>query len=224
MVPQPPLMLRGSAGVLGSVLCAMAANSIFNASSSLCQLCCGFSTGRFLFQSWASHHFVSYICFGVCSGVCFLLLGAELDAIFSYGGSTIRVAPWQPFGVYPWQAYVQPGDGHQSTPGMHRVVAPSATLGRGSLLLLILLCLNHLVGHTALGALLRVTWSLCLPYMMGRGLLFQVWCHQMRQWILILLWAVNPGGSSVVIGYQVDEFTHTWSAEQFVAHSTCYSL
>ena len=31
--------------------CATAANSIFNASSSLCQLCYGFSTGRFLFQS-----------------------------------------------------------------------------------------------------------------------------------------------------------------------------
>ena len=42
--------------------CATAANSIFNASSSLCQLCYGLSTGRFLFQSWASYHFVSYIC------------------------------------------------------------------------------------------------------------------------------------------------------------------
>ena len=31
--------------------CATAANSIFNASSRLCQLCYGFSTGRFLFQS-----------------------------------------------------------------------------------------------------------------------------------------------------------------------------
>ena len=31
--------------------CAIAANSIFNASFSLCQLCYGFSTGRFLFQS-----------------------------------------------------------------------------------------------------------------------------------------------------------------------------
>ena len=30
---------------------------------------------------------------------------------------------------------------------------------------------------------------------------------------------VKPGDSSVVIGYQVDEFTHTCSAEQFVAHS-----
>ena len=39
-------------------LCATAATSIFNASSGLCQLCHGFSTGRFLFQSWASYHFV----------------------------------------------------------------------------------------------------------------------------------------------------------------------
>ena len=31
--------------------CATAANSIFDASSGLCQLCYGFSTGRFLFQS-----------------------------------------------------------------------------------------------------------------------------------------------------------------------------
>ena len=69
-------------------LCATAATSIFDASSGLCQLCYGFSTGRFLCQSWASHHFVHV---GVCSGVCFLLLDAKLDAIFTYGGSTIRV-------------------------------------------------------------------------------------------------------------------------------------
>ena len=33
---------------------------------------------------------------------------------------------------------------------------------------------------------------------------------------------VKPGDSSVVTGYQVDEFTHTWPAEQFVAHSHIY--
>ena len=33
---------------------------------------------------------------------------------------------------------------------------------------------------------------------------------------------IKPGDSSVVIGYQVDEFTHIWSAEQFVAHSHIY--
>ena len=34
---------------------------------------------------------------------------------------------------------------------------------------------------------------------------------------------IKPGDSSVVIGYQVDEFTHTRSAEWFVAHSHIYS-
>ena len=46
------------------------------------------------------------------------------------GAQPLGFAPWQPFGVYPLQAYVQPGDGHQFTPGMHRVAAPTATLGR----------------------------------------------------------------------------------------------
>ena len=34
---------------------------------------------------------------------------------------------------------------------------------------------------------------------------------------------IKPGDSGVVIGYQVDEFTCTWSAEQFVAHSHIYA-
>ena len=46
------------------------------------------------------------------------------------GAQPLGFAPVQPFGVYPWQAYVQPVDGHRSTPGMHRVAAPTATLGR----------------------------------------------------------------------------------------------
>ena len=33
---------------------------------------------------------------------------------------------------------------------------------------------------------------------------------------------IKPGDSGVVIGYQVDELTCTWSAEQFVAHSHIY--
>ena len=32
----------------------------------------------------------------------------------------------------------------------------------------------------------------------------------------------TPGDSGVVIGYHVDEFMHTWSAEWFVAHSYIY--
>ena len=34
---------------------------------------------------------------------------------------------------------------------------------------------------------------------------------------------IKPGDSGLVIGYQVDEFTHTWSAEWFVAHFHIYS-
>ena len=34
--------------------------------------------------------------------------------------------------------------------------------------------------------------------------------------------SVKPGDSSVAIGYQVVEFTCTWSAEWFVAHSQIY--
>ena len=70
------------------------------------------------------------------------------------GAQPLGFAPLQPFEVYPWQAYLQPGDGYQSMPGMHRVNAPSTTLSRGSLLLLSLLFPNHpinMVGHTALG-------------------------------------------------------------------------
>ena len=33
---------------------------------------------------------------------------------------------------------------------------------------------------------------------------------------------IIPGDSSVMIGYHVDEFTHTWSAEQFVAYCHIY--
>ena len=33
---------------------------------------------------------------------------------------------------------------------------------------------------------------------------------------------LKPGDSGVVTGYLVDEFTHTWSAEWFVAHSHIY--
>ena len=33
---------------------------------------------------------------------------------------------------------------------------------------------------------------------------------------------IKPGNSGVVIGYQADKFTHTWSSEHLVAHSHIY--
>ena len=81
-----------------------------------------------------------------------------------FGAQLLGFAPLQSLGVYLWQTYVQPGDGHWPTPGMHRVAAPSTTLSRGSLLLLSLLFPSHpiyMVGHTALEAWQRVPLLLC---------------------------------------------------------------
>ena len=37
--------------------------------------------------------------------------------------------------------------------------------------------------------------------------------------------SIKPGDSGVVIGYQFDEFTHTWSAEWLVGHShSCHGF
>ena len=59
---------------------------------------------------------------------------------------------------------------------------------------------------------------------MGRGLLFQVCCHLPSDDAVDSdsVMGVKPSDSSVVIGYQVDEFTHTWTTEQFVACSHIY--
>ena len=59
------------------------------------------------------------------------------------GAQLVGFAPLQPLGVYPWQSYVQPGDGNWPTPDVHRVADPSTTLRRGRLLLLSLLFHSH---------------------------------------------------------------------------------
>ena len=57
---------------------------------------------------------------------------------------------------------------------------------------------------------------------MGRGLLFQVLVPSDDTANSESAMGIKPGDSGVVIGYKVDEFTHTWSAEQFVACSHIY--
>ena len=84
------------------------------------------------------------------------------------GAQLLGFVPLHPFGAYPWQAYVQPGDGHWPTTGMYRVAAPSPSLCRGSLMLLNLLFPNHpnyMVGHTAFGT--RQSHPITLPFLNG---------------------------------------------------------
>ena len=138
------------------------------------------------------------------------------------GAQPLGFAPWQPFGVYPWQAYVQPGDGHQSTPGMHRVAAPTATLGRVEPSATQFCCApanwwgiqpwgsieNHLIPLPSLHD--------------GEGSSFPGLVPSDDAVNPDSVMGIKPGDSGVVIGYQVDEFTCAWSAEQFAACSHIY--
>ena len=58
--------------------------------------------------------------------------------------------------------------------------------------------------------------------MVGRDLLFQDVFHLMTWSTLNLFVGVKPGDSGEVICYQVEEFTHTWLTEHFIAQSDIY--
>ena len=141
------------------------------------------------------------------------------------GAQPLGFSLLQPFGVYPWQAYVQPGDGHWSMSGMHRMAAPSATLGMGepSSTHSAVPQPSHLFGGAySLGG--SVESHLIPPPSLhvGEGSSFPGLVPSDDAVGSESVMAIKPDDSSVVIGYQVDEFTHTWSAEQFVAHSHIY--
>ena len=107
---------------------------------------------------------------------------------------------------------------------MHRVAAPSNTLSRGepSATQSAVPQPSHLYGGAySFGAWQRVAQSSTFPTWWGwvsfPGL---VPCDDTVDSESMM--GVKPGHSGEVIGCQVDEFTCTWSAEWFVAHSHIY--
>ena len=134
-------------------LCATAATSIFDPLQANANYAMGSPHVGFFFRVEPST--ILYIIYLVSVLVSAFYFQVPCWMPYSpFGAQPLGFAPLQPLGVYPWQAYVQPGDGHQPTPGMHRVATPSTTLSRGSLMLLSLLFPCHpiyMVGHTALG-------------------------------------------------------------------------
>ena len=90
MVPPPPLMLRGSGGVLGSVSVPQQQPPSSMPPLAYTNYAMGSPQVGFFFRVEPPIICILYM-FGVHSGVCFLLLGAKLDAIFTYKGSTVRV-------------------------------------------------------------------------------------------------------------------------------------
>ena len=90
MVPPPPFMPIGSGGVLGSVSVPQQQTPSSMPPLAYADYAMGSPQVGF-FSELGLPSFCILYRFGVCFGVCFLLLGAELHAIFTYGGSTIRV-------------------------------------------------------------------------------------------------------------------------------------
>ena len=117
---------------------------------------------------------------------------------------------------------MQPGDGHWSTPGMHRLAAPSATLGNR----------EPSATHSAVPQPFGEAYSLggsveshpIPPPSLhdGEGSSFPGLVPSDDAVDSESVMGIKPGDSSVVIAYHVDEFTHTWSAEWFVVCSHIY--
>ena len=120
---------------------------------------------------------------------------------------------------------MQPGDGHWSIPGMHRVAAPSATLSREepSAIQSAVPQPSHLYGGAySLGGSAE-SHPIPLPSLHdGEGSSFPGLVPSDDMVNSESVMGSKPGDSSVMIRYQVDEFNHTWSAEWFVACSHIY--
>ena len=81
--------------------CTTAATSIWDTSSAPYQLCYGSPAGRFLFQSWVSHHlyFYMFLVSVLVSAFCF-----QVPCWMPYSpieAQLLGFAPLQPFGAYP---------------------------------------------------------------------------------------------------------------------------
>ena len=112
-----------------------------------------------------------------------------------------------PFRVYPLQTYVPSGTGSMAYARVHWVAAPSTAFSRGKppATQLVLQPFNSV----GLGIQLRglaESHPIPLPFIHGGVSSFLGSFHLMTC-LLPNLVSMKPGDSSMVIGYQVDEFT-----------------
>ena len=136
--------------------------------------------------------------------------------------STVGVCTIAAFGAYPWQAYLQPGDGHWPTPGIHRVAAPSTTLSKEepSITQSVVFQPFHIYGEAqSFGGLAESRDPFTFPvWLDGSSVPGLVPSDDMVNSESVV--SIKPGDSGMVIEYQVYKFTHIWSVEQFVAVPT----
>ena len=89
VVQPPPLMPGGSGGVIGPATVPQQQPPSSLPLLAYANYAMGCPQVGFFFRVEPPTICILYV--GVHSGVCFLLSGAKLDALFIYGGSTIRV-------------------------------------------------------------------------------------------------------------------------------------
>ena len=154
--------------------------------------------------------------------VFFLLLGAELDAIFTYGGSTIRVCTLATLFEFTHGRHmcnlvvvISP------PPGLHQVAAPPATLGRVEPSATHSAVPQPISGVYSLGGSIE-SHPIPLPSLHDGEGSFPGLVPSDDAVNSDSVMGIKAGDSGVVIAYQVDEFTRTWSAEQFVARFHIY--
>ena len=156
--------------------------------------------------------------FSICSGVCFLLSGTMLDAILSCGGSTVGVCT---IGILWCNLPMVIGSHQVCTEWLLPLL-----IWAGGASCYSISCSSAIptiwLGIQLWGIGREPSNPSAFPSWWGEVLFsrfYSIWWHS-QLWICD---GIKPGDSSVVIGYQVDEFTFTWSGEQFVAHSHIYS-
>ena len=141
---------------------------------------------------------------GVCSGICFLLSDAMLYVVFTYE----ELNHWGFHHCNPLEL----------THGRHmcNLVQPPATQSAG------LQPFQLYCGAYSVGSLAESHPIPPSSLHGGEGSSFPGLFPLNDTVNFESAVGIKPGDSGVVIGYQVDEFTHIWSAEWFVAHSHIY--
>ena len=150
---------------------------------------------------------------GVCPGICFLSSGSTVDAVFNCGGSTMR--------VWITTAWSTPMAGICTSWWWSEAHARNA-LGGCSFHCLSRGAIPEYVGTYSFGVT-GESHLILPPSLHGEegssfpGLVTPNDAVNSKSVV-----GMTPGDSSVVIGYQVHEFSYTWLAEHFVAHSYIY--
>ena len=155
----------------------------------------GYPRGSFLFQSWAFHSFIMlYV--GAFYGFDFCFQVPMWLPCSPMGAELLGFAVLHLWGEYPLQAYVPSHDG-PCQEYTKLLFLPLLWVGGAS-------CTSF-------------SWLPAIPLYIGAYIPPSDTVNSES------VMSVKSGDSGVVTGYWVDEFTHTWSVDCFVAWSLIYS-